>query len=286
MIETAPLKKILLRAPGAIVHDQQDVTAQWQSLNYLQEPDLAAATKEHELLASIIKGIGAEIIYADNNDTLSLDALYVRDAALPLPSGMVLARMGKEARHREPESLRAIFKANNIPIAGAIEAPGTLEGGDCVWIDAKTLLIGRTWRTNQSGIDQVAKILGDDYQVLGFDMPNYKGPDDVFHLMSVLSPINARLVVGYPPLMPVALVEFLHAQNMTILPVANTEFNSMACNILALGNDQVILLKGNPLISKALKNEGIMVHEIAGENISHPGQGGPTCLTLPLVREN
>ncbi len=286
MIEADPLKKILLRAPGAIVQVQQDVTTQWQSLNYLREPDLAAASAEHETLASIIRSAGAEIIYADNGDNLSLDAVYVRDAALPLPSGMLLARMGKGARHREPESLRTIFEAHNIAIVGAIEAPGTLEGGDCLWIDAKTLLIGRTWRTNQSGIDQVAEILGDDYRVLGFDMPNYKGANDVFHLMSVLSPINARLVVGYPPLMPVALVKFLHALNMTILPVAEIEFESMGCNILALGNDQVILLEGNPLISIALKNEGIIVHETAGDHISHPGQGGPTCLTLPLIREN
>jgi N-dimethylarginine dimethylaminohydrolase len=284
MIETAPLKKILLRAPGAIVRVQQEVTTQWQSLNYLREPDLAAASAEHESLASIMRSAGAEIIYADNGNNLSLAAVYVRDAALPLPTGMLLARMGKGARHREPESLRRVFETNNIAIAGAIKAPGTLEGGDCLWIDAKTLLVGRTWRTNQSGIDQVAKILGDDYQVIGFDMPNYKGADDVFHLMSVLSPINARLVVGYLPLMPVALVEFLHALNMKILPVAETEFESMGCNILALGNVQVILLEGNPLITEALKKNGIIVHQIAGDHISHPGQGGPTCLTLPLVR--
>ncbi len=284
LAETLPLTKVLLRAPGTIVRRQMDIAHQWQELGYLSQPDLGAANTEHAAFVATIQATGADVIMPKDNFDLSLDAVYVRDAALPLPSGMLLARMGKSARAREPQNLVKLFEDLSLPIAGAIEGPGTLEGGDCVWIDPKTLLIGRTWRTNQSGIDQVRAFAGPDIAVIAFDMPNYKGPGDVFHLMSVLSPISDNLVAGYPPLMPVALVEFLDARKITILPVPDTEFETMGCNILALGNDRVILLKGNPKTASALKARGIIVNEIRGDHICHPGQGGPTCLTLLLLR--
>ena len=282
--ETRLLKQVLLRAPSCVASSQSDVTRQWRELGYSSAPDLEAATIEHDALVSAIATTGAEIIMAEENFDLSLDAIYVRDTALPVPTGIILARMGKDARSPEPESLVALFEKLSISLAGTIQAPGTLEGGDCLWIDPQTLLIGRTWRTNQSGIDQVRAIVGPDINVCAFDMPNHKGPDDVFHLMSVLSPISETLVVGYPPLMPVALVEFLQSRGMEILPVPATEFETMGCNILALGNNRVVMLQGNPLTAQLLLTRGIDINEIAGDHISHPGEGGPTCLTLPLLR--
>jgi N-dimethylarginine dimethylaminohydrolase len=284
LAETLPLTRVLLRAPGTVVRGQMDIAQQWLELGYLSQPDLGAANTEHADLVAAIQATGAEVIFADDNFSLSLDAVYVRDSILPLPSGLLLARMGKDARMHEPESLAKQFEKLSLPIAGAIESPGTLEGGDCVWIDPTTLLIGRTWRTNQPGIDQVRALVGPDIAVIAFDMPNYKGPGDVFHLMSVLSPISDRIVAGYLPLMPVALVTFLQSRNMAIVPVPDAEFETMGCNILALGNDHVVMLKGNPETAKALTAKGVIVNEIQGNHICHPGQGGPTCLTLPLLR--
>ena len=65
--------------------------------------------------------------------------------------------MGKALRRPEPALHEAAYARMGIPILGRIEAPGTVEGGDCVWVDAQTLAIGRGVRTNQAGIQQLAE---------------------------------------------------------------------------------------------------------------------------------
>jgi N-dimethylarginine dimethylaminohydrolase len=215
---------------------------------------------------------------------LTLDSIYVRDASIVTPRGVVLCRMGKPARQDEPAAQRRWFDAVGEPIAGAIEAPGLIEGGDVVWFDAKTVAVGRGYRTNDAGIDQFRELLGGDVDVVVVPLPHYRGPSDVFHLMSIISPVAENLAVAYSPLMPVPFREWLVGRGLRFVEVPDTEFESMGTNVLAVGPRRVIMLAGNPVTQARLEAEGVEVWTYEGSEISVKGGGGPTCLTRPLAR--
>jgi N-dimethylarginine dimethylaminohydrolase len=192
--------------------------------------------------------------------------------------------MGKPARRVEPRVNGAFLESLGFPIAGEIMAPGLIEGGDLVWIDRHTLLAGIGYRTNQEGLRQLSKLAGSDVEILAFDMPHYKGRSDVFHLMSCLSPLDADLAVVYLPLMAARLVEFLEERGIKFVHVPEEEFSTMGCNVLALGPRHAMMVEGNPETEKRMRAAGVKVEVIKGYDICRKGEGGPTCMTRPLVR--
>ena len=201
------------------------------------------------------------------------------------PAGVILCNMGKPARRGEPGIAGEAYRRLGIPVAGAIEGEGRLEGGDMVWLDDRTLAVGHTYRSNDEGIRQLGRLVGPEVEVVVADMPHYRGPSDVFHLMSVLSPIDRDLALVYSPLMPIRFRDWLIARGIRLVEVPEAEFDSMGCNVLAIAPRRCVMLKGNPLTRAALAAAGAEVIEIDGEEISSKGQGGPTCLTRPLLRD-
>lgn len=177
-------------------------------------------------------------------------------------------------------------KDSQIKILGVITQPGTLEGGDVAWIDDHTIAVGHTYRTNWEGIRQLKHLVEPHgIKVWVAEMPHYKGPSDVFHLMSVLSPVDKNLAVVYSPLMPISFRNGLLDHGISFVEVPDSEWDSMACNVLAIAPREVIMVKGNPITKQRLEDAGCKVHEYEGLEISVKGGGGPTCLTRPLERE-
>jgi len=256
---------------------------QWKDLNYLSRPNFNEAIKEYKGFEKLLGE--TEINYFPFNDMVKIDSIYCRDASIATDFGMILCNMGKEGRINEPKSQELIFTKNNIPILGKIKYPGTLEGGDVAWLDDKTLAVGHTYRTNQEGISQLKKILepkGIEFIVA--ELPHYKGKQDVFHLMSILSPIDKDLAVVYSPLMPIKFRNELLKRGFNFIEVPEEEFESMGCNVLAIAPRNCIMVDGNPKTKQLLENEGCKVRVYKGNEISIKGGGGPTCLTRPLQR--
>jgi N-dimethylarginine dimethylaminohydrolase len=215
-----------------------------------------------------------------------MDSIYCRDAAIATSKGMIICNMGKEGRINEPAAQERAFEANGIPVLGVIKTPGTLEGGDVAWLDDKTLAVGHTYRTNEEGIRQLSALLALlGVSVLPVAMPHYKGPSDVFHLMSVLSPVDSNLAVVYSPLIPIVFRNELIARGYELVEVPDAEFDSMGCNVLALAPRVCLMVKGNPITKSRLEKAGCKVIEYNGEEISVKGGGGPTCLTRPVMRD-
>lgn len=282
--EFGPLRRVALRRPQESFIDQPAIDGQWRALNYTAPPDMARAIAEHDRLAAILREAGAEIDFLPADPSLGLDSIYVRDAAIVAPSGLVLCNMGKPARSAEPAvNGRALAQAG-VPVAGAIADNGRIEGGDLVWLDDRTLAVGRTYRTNDDGIRQLKALVGSRVEVIVAAMPHYRGPGDVFHLMSVLSPLDHDLALVYSPLMPIPFRERLLARGIRLVEVPDAEFDSMGCNVLALAPRRCLMVSGNPLTRAALEQAGVSVIEYDGMEISAKGQGGPTCLTRPLLR--
>jgi N-dimethylarginine dimethylaminohydrolase len=274
---TAPLRRVLVRAPQP--HD----AALWQAYGWRFEPDPGAMADEHEAFRSLLAAEGAEVILGETPHGPDPDAIYTYDPAIVADAGAVLLRPGKEGRRGEPDAMGADFVEAGIPIAGRLEAPALAEGGDTVWLDERTLLVGRGYRTNDAGIQALRDLLP-GVDVVAFDLPHYRGAGEVMHLMSFLSPLDADLAVVYLPLMPVRLVELLRERGIELVEAPDEEFESMGPNVLALGPRVALALGGNDETRRRMERAGVDVRVYAGEHISRPGDGGPTCLTRPILR--
>jgi N-dimethylarginine dimethylaminohydrolase len=192
--------------------------------------------------------------------------------------------MGKEDRRTEPAVLAEHLQSLGVPILGAISGAGRIEGGDVTWLDRTTLAVGRGYRTNDEGIRQLREFLGDGVQVVPVPLPHWRGPADVFHLMSMISPVADDLAVVYSPLLPVPFREFLLDRGIGLVEVPDQEFESMGCNVLAVAPRVCVLRRGNPITRERLAAAHVTVHEFVGDEICGRGAGGPTCLTRPLTR--
>lgn len=283
--EYCALRSVIIKPAANAFGSAQQIAREWQALNYLEEPSWAAALEEYQQFADLLQQQGAEVHKLPTAPGLSLDSIYCRDAALVTNGGIILARMGKEARMPEPEALGKAASDWDLPILGRIEAPGTVEGGDVAWIDEHTLAVGRTYRTNDAGIQQLADLLKPlGVKLLVTALPHYQGPSDVFHLMSIFSPVDHNLAVVYSPLMPIPFREELLRRGYQLVEVPAAEFDSMGCNVLALAPRKCLMVAGNPCTQEALEAAGCEVITYAGREISWKGGGGPTCLTRPLLR--
>ncbi len=263
----------------------ENIKKQWKSLHFLDMPDLKKAKAEYSGFISLFERVGTEIHWLPKDDQLSLDALYCRDASIATDHGMILCNMGKKNRQEESRVQKHYFREQSVEILGEIKEPGTLEGGDVAWIDQNTLAVGHSYRSNEPGISQLRALLNPfGIQIIEVDLPHYKGPEDVFHLMSIFSPVDKNLAVVYLPLMPVRFRNKLLEMGYQFIEVPEEEFDSMGCNVLAIAPGVCIITEGNPITESRLKNAGCEVLTYKGTEISLKGGGGPTCLTRPLKR--
>lgn len=280
--EVRPLRRVLLKHARDALGSHEAVREQWRALSYLSEPDFDAACREYDAFAALLEELGVSVEWMTGSD-VGLDSMYVRDASIVSDQGVILCAMGKGARALEPAAQAEVFDSLEIQCAGRIEAPGTVEGGDVAWLDRQTLVVGRGYRTNEDGIDQLRRLLP-DIDVVRVPLPHFRGPGDVLHLMSILSPLDDNLLLVYSPLMPVPFRESLVERGFELVEVPEGEFDSQGCNVLAVAPRVAVALGGNPETRRRMEAAGVDVHSFAGREISVKGCGGPTCLTRPLER--
>ncbi len=284
--EVGKITSIFIKNTDAAFQNDEFISRQWEELNYLGKPDFEKAKMEYQAFEQLLSSDGTNVQYFPESDQVKMDSIYCRDAAIATDGGMIICRMGKEGRVNEPLQERLAFEATGIKILGEITSPGTLEGGDVAWLDEKTLAVGHTYRTNESGIEQLRALLsGIGVDLIVAEMPHYKGESDVFHLMSVFSPVDNNLAVVYSPLMPIKFRNELLNRGFELVEVPDEEFESMGCNVLATSPRKCMMVKGNPITKQRLENAGCEVHAYDGQEISVKGGGGPTCLTRPIHRE-
>jgi len=283
--DVSDLLLVLVRFPREALSRAAGDEDAWRQLGWLAAPDAARAAAQHDRLVERLEATGARVVRAGDAPGLGIDALYPRDAAVVCRDGAILCRMGKATREEEPAALGRALRELGVPVLGAIQAPGWLEGGDVAWVDERTLAVGRGYRTNDDGIRQLGSLLGDRVdELLEVPLPHWRGPGDVFHLMSMYSPIAPDIALVYAPLLPVPFREALLERGTRLVEVPDGEFDSLGCNALALGPGRCILAEGNPVTRARLEAAGVEVIEIEGSEICGKGSGGPTCLTRPLAR--
>jgi len=281
----APLRRVLVCPPRAAGWDGSAGAARWRDLGYLRPPDPGAARAQHEALCRGLQRAGAEVAALREADGLSLDAVYAHDASIVTDRGAIVLRMGKAARAAEPKAHAAFYRAAGVPLLGTIEAPGTVEGGDLLWIAPDTLLAGRGYRTSGAGIDRLRTLLAPlGVACVEAALPHGPGPTACLHLMSLISLLDERTALVDLAWLSVSTVELLRARGFDLVEIDPSERATLACNVLSLGDRRLLALEENRATNRRLSEAGFDVRTFPGSEIALNGSGGPTCLTRPLLR--
>ena len=270
------LERVLVRPPLT-----EDASC-WREYGWRAAPDSAAAAAEHEIFCGLLEEAGAEVVVS-RHEPGNPDAIYVYDPVLVGSEGAVLLKPGKEGRRGEPGALSPVLASAGVPVTAEVDAPALVEGGDTLWLDGRTLLVGIGYRTNAAALDALRSAFP-GIEVVAFDLPHWNGAAEVMHLMSFISPLDADLALVYARIAPVRLLELLSERGIGVVEVPDEEFESQGSNVLALGPRRALALDGNPGTRRRMEHAGVDVVVYRGDEISKKGDGGPTCLTRPLLR--
>jgi N-dimethylarginine dimethylaminohydrolase len=279
------LQRVLVCSPRTAGWNHPQRVRTWRELGFHRAPTFEKAHSQHAALARELQGAGAEVVELPSGDRLSLDAIYTHDASLPTDFGLILMRPGKANRVPEARHHGWSCEALSIPTFGTITAPGTTEAGDMVWLDRTTLLVGHGYRTNASGIEQMRALLAPNgVEVLSAPLPYGPGPSACLHLMSFISLLDEQTALVDLPWMAVETVELLKSRGYEFIPIDDSERDTLACNVLALGGKRLLAIEENGKTNERLRHAGFDVRTFPGSEICINGSGGPTCLTRPLLR--
>ncbi len=279
----APLRRVLVCSPKAA--GWGSANHRWRDLGYFREPDEKIAEAQHTRLVEVLESVGAEVVFLPADEALVLDAVYTHDASFPTDRGMILMHPGKTARRGEASRHELFFESLRIPILGRIEPPGLTEGGDIVWLDDETILIGEGYRTNAVGIDELRRLVAPmGVDVRKAPLPHGPGPSACLHLMSLMSVLDEKVMLVDLPWLAVETVRDLEKRGFHLVEIDSSERDSLACNVLALGSRKLLAIEANEKTNARLEGEGFEVLTFPGSEVSANGSGGPTCLTRPFLR--
>ena len=279
------LQRVLVCSPRTAGWDRLERLRRWRELGFRHAPEFAAAQAQHERMRRELESVGVEVVELAPAEELSLDAVYAHDASLATDFGLILMRPGKSNRVVEAGHHGTCGEEMGIPILGRITAPGTCEAGDMVWLDAKTLLIGRGYRTNAEGIRQMSALLGPKgVEIVSAPLPHGSGPDVCLHLMSLMSLLDEHTVLVDLAWLAVETIELLRARGFNFIEIDEAERDTLGCNVLALGGKRLLAIEENRKMNDRLRQAGFDVRTFPGAELCINGGGGPTCLTRPLLR--
>ena len=280
-----PLQRVLVCSPRTAGWNQPERTARWRDLGFHHAPDFAVAQSQHDVLCHELTAAGAEILELAPAPELSLDTAYTHDASLATDFGLIVMRPGKPNRVSEGKHQGAYCQRFGIPTLAEIIAPGTTEAGDILWLGPRTLLVGHGYRTNAAGIAQLRDLLAPKgVTVLSAPLPYGPGPSACLHLMSLISLLDEQTALVDLPWLAVETVEQLKPRGYRFIQIEDSERDTLACNVLALGGKRLLAIDENQKTNDRLRRAGFDVRTFPGSELCINGSGGPTCLTRPLVR--
>lgn len=275
------LRRVLVRRPDAAF--AVDDPAAW---NYTSRPDLDAAQRQHDALVAVLEGSGVEVLCHDEDQPGRADSIFVYDPVWITDGGSIVLAMGKFARQGEEEPLARRLEAAGVPILARLEGDARAEGGDLLWLAPDLLVAGLGFRTNEQGVAQLAKALGPlGVEVVGVDLPYWQGPAACLHLLGSISILDHDLAVVDERLLPVRLWSWLRERGFRLVPVPPEEVATQAPNILALAPGHGLAIDGNPVTRRRLEKAGCRIDVYPADELSLKAEGGPTCLTRPVLRD-
>lgn len=283
--DTFRLKRLVVKHAKDAFQSESKINSEWQPLNYLSPPNYTEALREYDQFINLLERLGVETMFLPKSENTTLDSIYTRDNAVATDSGMLICAMGKSERSTEPEHQRRYYEALDIPVLAPLAPGACIEGGDVTWLKNNIVAVAHGYRTNAVGITALREAVSKTAkEVIEVPLPHFRGPGDVLHLMSMISPVADDLAVVYSPLMPVPFRNQLLDMGYKFVEVPESEYDSLGCNILTIEPGVVVMVDGCQETRQLLEQQGVEVHTFSGREICEKGSGGPTCLTRPLER--
>jgi N-dimethylarginine dimethylaminohydrolase len=280
------LESVIIKRPQDAFIGPQNLANLWQALNYNACPDYEKTLAEFAQFEQVLKQNVAQIHYLPRHENVGLDSIYTHDPVKITRRGAILMNMGKPQRSAEPQVLKTWLAQIGIPVLGKIETPGRMEGGDVVWLNERTLAVGRGYRTNAEGIRQLEEMTaGMVDRFIEVPLPHADGADACLHLMSLISLIDRDLAVVYSRYLPMFFRKTLMNMEIELIDVPDDEYERLGTNVLALAPRRCLYPAGNPETLANMTRAGARVFTYPAEEISLKGTGGPTCLTCPVLRK-
>jgi N-dimethylarginine dimethylaminohydrolase len=281
----APLRRVAVKHPRQAFGSAERIAQEWRALGFSAPPDLARAGAEHDRLCALLRESGAEVLALPEAPGTTLDSIYVHDPGIVTDRGAVCFRMGKALRRAEGPALAAALAGWGVPLLGEVAGDAMAEGGDLLWLDARTLVVGRGFRTNAAAAASLRALLAPGgIEVVEAHLPYWDGADPLLHLQSVISLVDHDLALVFRRPLPQPLFAMLQARGFELLDVPAHEYDALGCNVLAVAPRRVLMLSGLPATQALLEGAGCDVRTFEGEEIARKGHGGPTCLTRPVLR--
>jgi len=281
----APLKHVIVKHPKDAFRSQEHLSDEWKTFNYLSEPNYNEALREYAEFTSILEKYVEKIDYLPESEEVGLDSLYAHDPVKFTPKGAIILKSGKKLRQSEAAVYQTFLQEKGIPIIGELTGDAVADGGDIVWLDDRTLVVGRGYRTNDEAIRQLKDMTADIVdEFIVVQLSHDLGEAECLHLMSFISMVDKDLAVVHSRLMPVFFRQLLIERGIQLVEVPKDEYDALGCNVLALAPRVCMLPNGNPMTKQQLLDAGATVYEYKGNEITVKGTGGPTCLTCPVVR--
>lgn len=279
------LKHVFIKHPSDAFISQDHLRNEWKKFNYIEEPNYKESLDEFQRFLKILEEHVAHIDYLPFSEQTGLDSIYAHDPVKFTTEGAIILKSGKELRQPEAEVYKQFLQKKNIPIIGELTGEAVSDAGDMVWLDERTLAVGRGYRTNDEAIRQLKEItahLVDEFIIV--QLPHDQGENECLHLMSFISMVDHDLAVVHSRLMPVFFRQLLLNRGINLIEVPEKEYHTLGCNVLALEPRVCLIASGNDETKEKLEVAGATVHEYKGSEISYKGTGGPTCLTCPVIR--
>lgn len=280
------LERVIVKHPKDAFISQEHLTEQWKRFNYLEEPDFEEAVREYKTFIEILEKHVPQIDYLPASDKVGLDSIYAHDPVKFTPAGAIILKSGKKLRQPEAAVYKEFLREKEIPIIGELTEEAVSDGGDIVWLDDRTIIVGRGYRTNDEAIRQLKEITAPFVnEFIVVQLPHDQGEAECLHLMSFISMVDKDLAVVHSPLMPVFFRQVLINRGIQLVEVPKVEYDNLGCNVLALAPRVCVIVEGNDSTKQQLLDAGATVYEYKGREISVLGTGGPTCLTSPVIRK-
>ena len=210
-----------------------------------QPIDLELAVRQHEAYEALLAELGATIVQVPEAPDLP-DAVFVEDCAVVFDEIAVVTRPGARARLPEVDGVAATLAAYRE--CAWVEGPGTLDGGD-VMVAGRTVYVGRSSRTNDSGIDQLlAAIAPYDYAVVPVEFGG------ALHLKSVCTALDDETLFVDP-----RRVDVTQFRECEYLAVPGDEW--VGVNTVVV-RGTVVMAEGYPEASRLVESTGRAVRTV------------------------
>ncbi len=277
--EWAPLKKVLLHAPGKELMASLD---DYDAAQMLEPLDVSKATAQHENMAAAYEKLGIDVFFVKPDEPATPNQMFVADLMAATPEGVIIARPASTVRAGEERWAARRLADMGVPIVKSVRGSGTFEGADAMWLRPEVAIVGRGLRTNDEGAAQVAAILME----MGVEVVQVDLPYGSMHLMGMIRIADQDLALAYPNRLAHRGVEALKRCGYEVAFVPPTEElrTGSAFNFVCLGPREILMPGGNPQTQTFYESLGIKCHTVDVSEL-RKAAGAVGCLTGIVERE-